>query len=98
MEPSRSTAARLQEREEIVASLCILVKYAPLILTSVWLVAVITTVVGLVTDSPDRAALTIALTITPCVALGWVSRHLVLGVLGLLDLKPPEDDSARDVR
>lgn len=96
MDSSRATAARLREREEIVSTLHILMKSVPPLLTLVCASAAVLAVVGAVRGYPDRAALTVALTTVPCVALSWITRYLTASLLDNLDLLPdPESDSPR---
>lgn len=94
--PNHANQARLQEREEIISILNILTRVAPLLLTIVFVVAAALAIIGMARGNPDLAALTVALTVAPCTALGWVSRHLVNSLIGHLDLLPPDgDDSTR---
>jgi len=94
--PASPIQARLQEREEIISTLNILTRIAPPLLTIVFVIAAALAIIGVAQGSPDRAALTIALTIAPCTALGWVARHLFRSLIGHLDLLPPDgDDSTR---
>lgn len=91
-----SPMSPLQEREEIVSALCIFVRWAPILGSVVFVAA--SAIVGIQFTAEgilDRAALTVAITIAPCVALAWMVRHLVLQLLELLDLPQPADDTPR---
>jgi hypothetical protein len=76
------------EREELIGHLCTLVKWVPIVLTFVWGAAALTAVITFATGHHDRAALTVALALTPCVVLAWIMRHLTLRLLDMLDIEP----------
>jgi hypothetical protein len=92
MDTPASIQARLEEREEIISTLCILVKIAPTLLSGVFVAAAALSVWSAATGNLDRSALTVALALLPCAALWWVTRHLVLNLLDHLDLRSPEQE------
>jgi len=94
-QPDPDLEDQLHEREEIIATLCVLVRYAPPVLTAVAAVAAVLTVVGFATGSTDRAAIAVALTIAPCMILSWSVRYFVLALLEHLDLLPPQIKGGR---